>query len=170
MKRFVMMFVGVAFLTGAVMVSLASAAKIAVIDTAKVVKEYEKTKEAQTRLEKEMEEKKDKLKKSNEELEKMQKNLVRQKGIVSEKKYQKLEKKFQDKQDALREDYRETQSMLMKKQKSLMEDVLGDIRRSVAEVAKSEKIDLVLEKEIALYCNGKDVTYKVLDRLNAKKK
>jgi len=170
MKRFVMMFVGVAFLTGAVMVSLASAAKIAVIDTAKVVKEYEKTKEAQTRLEKEMEEKKDKLKKSNEELEKMQKNLVRQKGIVSEKKYQKLEKKFQDKQDALREDYRETQSMLMKKQKSLMEDVLEDIRRSVAEVAKSEKIDLVLEKEIALYCNGKDVTYKVLDRLNAKKK
>ena len=170
MKRFVMMFVGVAFLTGAVMVSLASAAKIAVIDTAKVVKEYEKTKEAQTRLEKEMEEKKDKLKKSNEELEKMQKNLVRQKGIVSEKKYQKLEKKFQDKQDILREDYRETQSMLMRKQKSLMEDVLEDIRRSVAEVAKSEKIDLVLEKEIALYCNGKDVTYKVLDRLNAKKK
>ncbi len=164
------MFVGVAFLTGAVMVSLASAAKIAVIDTAKVVKEYEKTKEAQTRLEKEMEEKKDKLKKSNEELEKMQKNLVRQKGIVSEKKYQKLEKKFQDKQDILREDYRETQSMLMRKQKSLMEDVLEDIRRSVAEVAKSKKIDLVLEKEIALYCNGEDVTYKVLDRLNAKKK
>jgi outer membrane protein len=170
MKRFVMMFVGVAFLTGTVMVSLAAAAKIAVIDTAKVVKEYEKTKEAQTRLEKEMEEKKNALKKTNEELEKMQKDMVRQKGIVSEKKYKKLEKKFQDKQDGLREDYRETQTMLMKKQKSLMEDVLGDIRKTVAKVAKSEKIDLVLEKEIALYCNGKDITYKVLDRLNSKKK
>ena len=165
-----MMFVGVAFLSGTIMVSSAAATKIAVVDTAKVVKEYEKTKEAQTRLEKEMEEKKNELKKTNDELTKMQKNLERQKGIVSEKKFKKLEKKFLDKQDDLREEYRQTQSMLMKKQKSLMEDVLEDIRASVAKVAKSEKIDLVLEKEIALYCNGKDITFKVLDRLNSKKK
>ena len=170
MKKFVMMFAGAVFLTGTVMISAASAVKIAVVDTAKVVKEYEKTKEAQVRLEKEMEEKKKEIKETNEELEKMQKDMVRQKGIVSDKKYKKLEKKFQDKQDGLRENYREAQSMLMKKQKSLMEDVLEDIRKSVAKVAKAEKIDLVLEKEIALYCNGKDISYKVLDRLNSKKK
>lgn len=148
----------------------ARAAKIGVVDTAKVVKEYEKTKEAQTRLEKEIDDKKVDLKKMSDELEKMKGELETQKGIMSEKKYKDLQKKFDDKQDVFREKYQETQSLLMKKQRTLLEDIVQDVRKIVEDIAQQDKLDLVLDKETVLYSNGQDLTYKVLDKLNAKKK
>jgi len=59
------------------------ASKIALVDTAKVVKEYQRTKDAQTRLEKEFEDKKTELKKMNDKLEKQQQDLTTKKGVVS---------------------------------------------------------------------------------------
>ncbi|MBN1595363.1 OmpH family outer membrane protein [candidate division FCPU426 bacterium] len=142
--------------------------KVAVVDTAKVVKEYKKTQEAQTRLEKELEDKKNELKKMNEDLEKEKNDLDKQKGIVSEKKYEKMAEKFEGKQDIFREKYRETQNALMNKQRTLLEGIVNDVKTIVEEIAKKEKYDLVLDKETILYYNGDDITYKVLDRLNAK--
>ena len=146
------------------------AAKIAIVDTTKVVKEYEKAKAAQERLEKELADKRDELKEASDNLEKMKTELDTQKGIVSEKKYDKLQEKFSAKQDVFREKYQETQALLMKKQRALLEDIVKDVKEIVADIAKKEKFDLVLEKEMVLYHDGKDITYKVLDKLNSSKK
>jgi outer membrane protein len=155
---------GAAFLAGS-----AQAAKIAVVDTSKVVKEYQKTKDAQERLEKELDDKKNELQKMSQELETDKADLDRQKGILSESKYQKLEEKFNKKQDTFRDKYRETQSALMNKQRTLMEGIVNDVKEIVAQIAKREKYELVLDKETVLYTDGQDITYKVLDELNAKK-
>ncbi len=149
------------------MVASASA-KIAVVDTAKVVKEYQKTKDAQTRLEKEFEDKKAEIKKMSDKLEKQQEEMTAKKGIVSQKQYDTMKAKFDDDQDAFREKYKEIQSTMMKKQRDLMENIVNDVKEIAGQVAKSEKYDAVFDKEVLLY-GGEDITYKVLDQLNKKK-
>jgi outer membrane protein len=149
-------------------VSAAASSKIAVVDTAKVVKEYQKTKEAQTRLEKEFEDKKTELKKMNDKLEKQQEELNAKKGIVPQKQYDGMKSKFDDDQDAFREKYKDIQSTFMKKQRDLMESIVNDIKELVGQIAKAEKYDAVFDKEVLLY-GGEDITYKVLDQLNKKK-
>jgi Skp family chaperone for outer membrane proteins len=144
------------------------AAKIALVDTAKVVKEYQKTKDAQTRLEKEMEDKKSEIKKMSDKLEKQQEELTAKKGIVSQKQYDSMKSKFDDDQDAFREKYKEMQNTLMKKQRDLMENIVNDVKEIVGQIAKAEKYDAVFDKEVLLY-GGEDITYKVLDQLNKKK-
>ncbi|NTV53198.1 MAG: OmpH family outer membrane protein [Candidatus Firestonebacteria bacterium] len=149
-------------------VGAAWAGKIGLVDTAKVVKEYQKTKDAQTRLEKEFEDKKSELKKLNDKLEKQQQELTAKKGIVSQKQYDGLKSKFDDDQENFREKYKEIQGTFMKKQRDLMESIVNDIKEIVAQIAKSEKYDAVFDKEVLLY-GGEDITYKVLDQLNKKK-
>ncbi|MCK5241553.1 OmpH family outer membrane protein [bacterium] len=166
-KYFSRMGLLVALLVGFCFTATAMAAKVAVVDTAKVVKEYKKTQEAQTRLEKELEDKKAELKDLNDELEKDKAKLEKQKGIISEKKYKKLESKYEAKQDVFREKYREVQSTLMNKQRTLLEGIVNDVKAIVKVIAKKEKYELVLDKETVLYSAGDDITYKVLDKLNA---
>ena len=149
-------------------VGAAWASKIALVDTAKVVKEYQKTKDAQTRLEKEFEDKKTELKKMNDKLEKQQQELTAKKGVVSQKQYDSLKAKFDDDSDNFREKYKEIQNVFMKKQRDLMESIVNDIKEIVAQIAKAEKYDAVFDKEVLLY-GGEDITYKVLDQLNKKK-
>jgi Skp family chaperone for outer membrane proteins len=95
MKYWGIVSTGLALVMLLAMASLAAAAKIAVVDTAKVVKEY-----------------------------KAQAN----------------------------------------KPGTLKKDILNDMKEIIAEIAKSEKFELVLDKENALY-GGEDITYKVFDQL-----
>lgn len=145
-----------------------AAAKVAIVDMAKVYKEYDKAKEAQTRLEKDIEDRKEELKKMTDKLEKQQADLAAKKGIVSDSKYESLKSKVQDDQDAVREKYREMQTSLMKKQQDVMESIMNEIREVAAQIAKSEKYEVVLDKAGTVY-GGEDITYKVLDLLNRKK-
>lgn len=156
-------------LAGALFLAGSVQAKVAVVDTAKVFKEYQKTKDSTERLEKELEDKKNELQKMGAELETEKSDLDRQKGILSESKYKKLEEKFNKKQDAFREKYRETQTALMDKQRTLTQNILNDVKDIVGAIAKREKYELVLDKESVLYADSVDITYKVLDELNAKK-
>lgn len=153
---------------GCVCVASAGAAKVATVDMAKVVKEYDKAKDAQARLEKDIEDRKGELKKMNDKLEKQQADLATKKGIVSESKYESLKTKFQDEQDSFREKYREMQTNLMKKQQDVMESIVNEIKEVVSQIAKTEKYEVVLDKAGTLY-GGEDITYKILDALNRKK-
>lgn len=145
------------------------ASKIAYVDMAKVVKECKKTKDAQSRLEKEFEGKKVELKKMNDKLEKQREELTAKKGIASQKEYDSMKSKFDNDQYAFQEKYKEIQNTLMKKQRDLMESFVNDIKEIVAQIAKAEKYDAVFYKEVLLYCGGDDITYKVCDQLNKKK-
>ena len=143
-------------------------AKFAFVDTAKVVKEYDKAKDAQARLEKEFEVQKGELKKMNDDLEKQQQELNAKKGIASEKQYTALQAKFGDQQEAFRAKYKETQAGFTKQQQGVMEGLVDDVKTVVAQVAKAENYEAVFDKEVLLY-GGEDITYRVLDILNRKK-
>jgi outer membrane protein len=166
--RYLLFVAGAALAVMALAGGAAWAAKIGVVDTAKVVKEYDKTKDAQSRLEKEFDDKKSELKKMNDKLEKQQQELDAKKGIVAQKQFDSMKAKLQDDQDQFREKYKDVQSTFMKKQRDVMENIVNDIKETVAQIGKAEKYDLVMDKEVALY-GGEDITYKVLDQLNKKK-
>jgi outer membrane protein len=170
MKRFkgLAIVAAAAVLSAVLMTGTALASKIGVVDTAKVVKEYDKTKDAQSRLEKEFEDKKVELKKMNDKLEKQQEELNAKKGIVAQKQFDSMKAKLEDDQDAFREKYKDVQATMGKKQRDVMENIVNDIKEVVAQIGKSDKYDLVLDKEVSLY-GGEDITYKVLDLLNKKK-
>jgi outer membrane protein len=147
---------------------MASAAKIGVVDTSKVLKEYDKAKDAQTRLEKDVEGQKTELKKMSDKLEKQEADLNAKKGIVAQKQYDSMKSKFEEDREAFREKYKEVQGGLMKKQQDVMESIVNDVKEIVAQVGKADKYDVILDKQVALF-GGEDITYKVLDQLNKKK-
>lgn len=159
---------GLAAVLVAFMAQAASAAKIGVVDTAKVIKDYDKAQDAQTRLEKDLEGQKTELKKMSDKLEKQEAELNAKKGIVAQKQFDSLRTKFETDRDAFREKYKEVQSGLVKKQQDVMESIVNDVKEVVAQIGKSEKFDIILDKQVSLY-GGEDVTYKVLDQLNKKR-
>jgi outer membrane protein len=169
MKKFGKIFLTM-LLTVGISLSLAgiSLAKFAIVDGAKIIKEYDKAKEAQTRLEKEFESQKNDLKKMNDALEKQQLELNAKKGIASEKQYSALQAKFDEQQETFREKYKEVQAGFTKQQQGVMEGLIDDVKTVVAQVAKAEGYEAVFDKEVMLY-GGEDITYKVLDALNRKK-
>jgi len=144
-----------------------SLAKFAVVDGAKVIKEYDKAKDAQVRLEKEFEGQKTELKKMNDDLEKQQAELNAKKGIASDKQFSALQSKFDEQQEAFKEKYKEVQAGFTKQQQGVMEGLINDVKTAVAQVAKSEGYEAAFDKEVMLY-GGEDITYKVLDMLNRK--
>lgn len=144
----------------------AFAAKIAVLDVSKVVKEYEKYKEASLRLEKEVDDTRSKLEKQQKDLAKRKNDLELQKGIVSEKKFTKLNESYQKEQESFVDEYRNQQQAIVKKQKTLLENIENDVMEVVKTIAKKNKYDLVLDKNATYYYEGDDITYKVLDTLN----
>ena len=146
--------------------SAAVAAKVAVLDVTKVVKEYNKYKEASQRLEKEVEDTRAGLEKEQQNLAKRKNELDSQKGIVSEKKYQGLQEKFMGEQEAFVAKYREYQQSISNKQKTLLENIENDVLEVVKKIARKEKYDLVLDKNATYYHNGDDITFKVLSELN----
>jgi Skp family chaperone for outer membrane proteins len=145
----------------------AEAAKLAFVDMAKVVKEYDKTKDAQARLEKEFDDPKGELKTMNEALEKQAQDLQAKKGLVTDAQFTVLKTKFEAQQNAFQEKYKAVQESLSKKQRDVMESLIEDIKQTIAEVAKAEKYEAVFDKEILLF-GGEEITYKVLDLLNRK--
>jgi outer membrane protein len=165
-RRLLMTMLGITCFT--LLLAGVSLAKFATVDGAKVIKEYDKAKEAQTRLEKEFESQKTELKKMNDDLEKQQMELNAKKGIASEKQYADLQRKFDYQQEAFREEYKKIQAGFTKQQQGVMEGLIEDVKAVVAQVAKAENYEAVFDKEVILY-GGEDITYRVLDALNRKK-
>jgi Skp family chaperone for outer membrane proteins len=149
-------------------VSGAAPAKVAYVDMAKVVKEYDKTKDAQDSLEKEFAAIKSDLMKMNSELEKQQQTLEAKKGQMSEKQLAKSKAKFDEDQETFHAKYQEVQENLKKRQNEVTDSLVEDIRKVVGQIARQEQYDAVFEKQVLLY-GGEDITYKVLDTLNRKK-
>lgn len=144
------------------------AAKIAQVDTAKVVQEYQKAKDSQIMLEKEFMANRAELKKLNDDLEKQQGDLTAKKGVVSQQEYDSLKSKFEADKNAFQEKYNEIKNSFVKKQQDSMESILNDIKAIAGQIAKTEKYDAVFDKDVILY-GGEDITFKVLDQLNKKK-
>ena len=133
-------------------------AKTGVVDTAKVVEEYSKTQAAPARGSRDFSQQAEALRKTREQLQRRRDALAVKQGTVSADQYNALNAAIQRDDAAFQARWRDYQN-------ALREGMLNQIKEVVAEIAKAEKFDVVLDREGVLF-GGEDITYKVLDRLS----
>ena len=157
------------------------AQKVAVVDVQKVFDGYQKVQDARERLEKsskiakeEIDIFKDELAKIVKELREMEEKLKNPNIESSELKgkYQEKVKQAQEKRDDMLAYEKRARATISQRQKNLLVEHLGDIRKAIDKVSKSKNLDLVLnssETQLGVfYASDKmNVTEEVISVLNS---
>lgn len=141
--------------------------KIGYVNVFEIFNEYEKTKEYDEELEKKKAEVEKQLDKKKEEIEKLQGKLSLLKDKQKEKEGAKISKKMQEYRVLERKAFID----IKKEHYESMQDIVEDINKVVAEYAKENGFDLIIDENIVLY--GKktmDITDEILRISNKKYK
>jgi outer membrane protein len=155
----------------AVNTTWASTLKIGYVDTEKIVEQTKEGKNAKQVLEKEFNAKKKKLTKMEQDLNKMKEDLEKKAMVLSDevkmKKQQELQQRFAEYQKL----YLESQNSMQTKQREIMEPIVKKLQGVIADYAKKEGFQFILEKRTGvLFAEEKyDLTAKVAKAYNAKK-
>lgn len=147
--------------------SLASAKemRIGTVDLQKLFKEYPGTKKAQKKFTAMAEKKKKDLQDSEEELQDLQKELKRSGSVLSEKLRKQKETEYQTKAQNLAQLENQYRTDLAMKENEMTQSILEELKAIVAEVAKENGVDLVLDSEKTVYLkDGEDLTSIVLKK------
>ena len=141
--------------------------KIGYVDVFEIFNEYEKTKEYDEELEKRKSEVEKQLDKKKEEIEKLQGKLSLLKDKQKEKEGEKISKKMQEYRDLERKAFID----IKKERDESMQDIVEDIDKIVADYAKANGFDLIINENIVLYgAKVMDITDKILKISNKKYK
>ena len=145
----------------------ASAARMAYVDIAEIFDQYEGTTTAKEQLKQEADKQKDQLQKQKEKLEAEVEALRAKESVMTKEKYEEKENELRKKTGKLQQEIQEISNNLVLKEKTMTKNILDEIRAIVGEVAQDEKYDYIFEKSAIMF-GGKDVTYKVVKRMNRK--
>lgn len=161
--------------------SLMFAQKVAVVDVQKVFDGYQKVKDARERLEKsskiameEIDIFKDELAKIVKDLREMEEKLKNPNidSSALKGKYQETVKKAQEKKDDMIAYEKRARATIAQRQKNLLVEHLGDIRKAISKVSNNKKLDLVLnssETQLGVFyaATQLDITGDVIALLNS---
>ena len=168
MKKLVAVAVALLFVAGlfsGVAVSTASAKeyKMGYVDLAKVFDEFKKTKESEKALEEKGKSKEAERNKMVEELRK----LKDEQALLSEKAKGEKQAIIDSKIKVLQDFDRVTRDALVKERNDMLGGILKDIEKVVADYAKANGYDIVLNSRMLLYGGEQyDMTNEILSRLN----
>ncbi len=145
----------------------AYALEVGYVDIYQIFNEYQKTKDYDKVLEKERAEKEKELEGKKEDIRKMQEKLELMKESQQEKEREKITKAAMD--------YRELERQylldLKKKRDDKMKEIVADIDKVVEDYAYKNKYDIILNKGAVLYGGKKyDITQDILRIVNQKYK
>ena len=141
--------------------------KVGFVDVFEVFNEYEKTKDHDAKLEKRKEEAEKQLDKKKEEIEKLQGKL----SLLKEKEKAKEEEKISKMIEEYRELERKSFTDIKKERDESMQVIVEDIDKVVADYAKKNGYDLILNENVILYGNkAMDITSEILKISNKKYK
>ena len=149
--------------------SFANASEVAVLDIDKIVKESKAMKYIQNRLSKQQDKYQKLVTKKQQKLEKEQKKLEGKKSVLSKEKFQKEVTIFEGKVDELKEYVDRKQNNLKKASLDAMSKVNEAVKEIVAQIAKENDIDIIIQANEALYFkDNMDISEEVLTKLNKK--
>jgi outer membrane protein len=150
------------------MIASAGAAKelrIGTVDLQKLFKEYPGTKKAQKKFTAMAEKKKKDLEDSAEELRDLQTELKRSGSVLSDKLRKQKETELRQKDQNLAQLENQYRTDLAMKEAEMTQSILAELKSIVAETAKENGIDLVLDSEKTVYVKeGEDLTPAVLKK------
>jgi outer membrane protein len=137
--------------------------KVATVDMKTLFKEYPGTLQAQKNFETQAREKKEDLADSQQDLADLQDELNDPKSPLSRKEREQKEKEFADASQNYQNEANHIQVELDDQDKEMTRMLMGQIKDIVAQVAKKEDVDLVLDSDDAVNIkNGLDLTEEIL--------
>jgi len=145
--------------------------KLGVINTQKVVENYNKAIEADTELKTLQDRLASRLKKLEDEIVTMEERLTKQELFLDEDAVRSAKADILRKQDEYRQKLKVGQESLMEKQKELLEPILQEVKDLIIQIGKQEKYSLILDKQAAMFVESKyDLTDSLIQQLNEKYK
>ena len=142
--------------------------KLGVVDTQKVVEEYERAKEAQKKLKGATDKLRAQLEKIREEIGSLEERLTKQKLFLEKPETESLQNDINLKQQEYQRELGIGQESIVAKEKELFEPILKDIEILIKEIGKNDGYNLILEKRlVTLYVDPSyDLTETVVQTLN----
>jgi len=139
--------------------------KFGFVDLSKVFDEYQKTKDYDSKLEKEQEQKQKDREKKIKEI----KDLQSKASLLNDKAKEKTQEKIDKKIKSLQEFDRQTQTDLRRQRDKFIKEILKEIEKTISDHAKKENYTIVFNDRILLYGNETlDLTDPILNSLNSK--
>lgn len=161
MKRLVLVLVGFVFSVSGANV-LADSARIGVVDLQKIMQTSSQIKDIQQKLEKEFKPRRDKLMAVEAKIKEDMEKFKRDGAIMSASQKKEMEKKIITAQQQFERDGQQYQQELSTANNEAMEGLYTKVRAAIAQVAKADKYDLIIQKDAAPYsADSLDVTDKV---------
>jgi outer membrane protein len=144
--------------------------KMGYVDMRAVLTESKSGKQHRAELESFIKDKQAALRKEEDKLNAMKQSLEKEQLTLSDKQKQDKQRDFQAKVQAFQKLAGEADQELRKKDADYTNKAVEDVRKIIADLAKSEKINIVLAKTdmTVLYADdGMDLTQKVIDKFDA---
>jgi outer membrane protein len=148
----------------------ADSLKMGYVDMRAVLTESKSGKAHRAELENYIKDKQAALRKEEDKLNAMKQSLEKEQLTLSDKQKQDKQHDFQAKVQAFQKMAGEADQELRKKDADYTNKAVADIRKIIADLAKAEKINIVLAKTdmTVLYADdGMDLTQKVIDKFDA---
>ncbi len=143
----------------------AYALQVGYVDIEKVFNQYQGTKAAKDKLQKEVAKEQKSIEKEKDDLLQMKADLDKKRSILDKDKVKQQEEELQAKLEKLQAKAMEVQQKLMSQEKELTANIVDEIRAIVQKIAKEKNYDYVFEKNMLLF-GGDDVTFLVIKKMN----
>jgi outer membrane protein len=147
------------------------ATRVAVVDIERVSKEAVFFRQMVKEIEGDLKSKQAAIEKNEKEYTTLRDEFARKESVLSKDQADSMRKKLRDLRSKIDDDRYEINRMLRDSERSQMAPAMERILKTIREVAKDEKIDLVLRTEVVLHAEPwVDITDKVIGALNAEDK
>jgi len=150
-------------------VSAADGLKIGIVDVQKILMESDAGKEAQAKISGQGKDMEGKLKTQGESIEALQKNLEKEKLVMSPEQFEAKQREVRTKVINFKDQQRNFMEDLKKMEAKALSEIRDDILSVIDEIGKSEGYNMVLERRDVLYFQAdKDITPQVITAYNKK--
>ena len=147
---------------------LAAEYKLAFVNAIQVVEQSPQYEAAQKELDKEFSQRNEEVVSKQQQLKKLQEKLERDGALMSESELKRLEKDIFSRQRRLKNAQEEFREDFALRRNELLNKLRTQVAEVVEEVAKDEKIDLVLSDGVVYFSKRVDISDKVVERLKEK--
>jgi outer membrane protein len=145
--------------------ALASDYRIAVVDPNQVVEQSPQYEAARGALQREVEERERMLREQQDQISALQGRLEREGALMSESEIQRLQNDIRSRTRKLKYARDEFQEDFALRQNELRTKLALQVREVIVEVAKEEKIDLVISEGLVYFSPRIDISTQIIERL-----
>ncbi len=169
MKKLVFVIFSMVLLVGLMAGSIGQEAfKLGVVDSNRVLLNYQKAIETDKLLKAAEKRLKEKLDAIGEEIRTLREKKTKTELFLEQPKIADLEKQIEQKTIEHQQEFERGRQALLEKNQELMTPIFKELEELIIKVGKEENYDLIIDKQAALYFNEKyDITEKLIKLINA---